>query len=319
MIRILALKKNGMLVDDMKIEQLNSDDIHWFWVDFNNPSQEEIKLLDSYFKFHHLAIEDCLYYLQRPKIDYYGSYDFFVMHSLNHETLLVQEVDLFIGENFVVSYHSEDLPEINQAWDEVKVNSKTWTQGHIYITYLIMDKIVDQYFPAVYRIEDELSDLDSLARKTMSRNLVEQLFDIRSDLLKLRRTINSMRDLLYRILNSTHLKEFEDSYLYFADIYDHLLKLSDMIESNRDMTADIRDSYLSINSNRMNIIMTVLTVITAIFIPLTFIAGVYGMNFSYMPELRWKYGYFLVLGFMGGIGVALFYWFKRKGWLDFYK
>lgn len=123
-----------------------------------------------------------------------------------------------------------------------------------------------------------------------------------------------MRDLLYRILNSERLPDFKKHKLYFSDIHDHLLKLSHMIESSRDMTSDMRDSYLSVNSNRMNKNMIVLTVITTIFIPLTFIVGIYGMNFENMPELKWKYGYFLVLGIIAFVGISMFLWFKRKGW-----
>jgi magnesium transporter len=226
---------------------------------------------------------------------------------------------MYVGENYVVTFHLKHSPEITEAWEEVISEKDIWNEGHIYVSYVIMDKIVDNYFPAVYSIEDELNELDSLARTNMTRNLIEQLFNIRSKLLKLRSTVNSMRDLLYRLLNSTHLQIFNTHRLYFTDIHDHLLKLSDMIESNRDMTADIRDSYLSINSNRMNTIMTVLTVVTAIFIPLTFIVGIYGMNFSYMPELNWRYGYFVVMGVMAVIGIGMYYWFTRKVWFNFYK
>ncbi len=145
---------------------------------------------------------------------------------------------------------------------------------------------------------------------------MDEIFEIRSDLLKLRRIVNSMRDLLYRILNSERLIGFHEHKLYFSDIHDHLIKLSDMVASNREMTSDMRDNYLSINSTRMNKNMMVLTVITSIFIPLTFIVGVYGMNFQNMPELSSKYGYFVVLLIMAIIAIEMFLWFKRKGWFD---
>ncbi|GAB7387092.1 hypothetical protein BSNK01_09280 [Bacillaceae bacterium] len=138
-------------------------------------------------------------------------------------------------------------------------------------------------------------------------------------MLKLRREIDSSRDLLFHILNSERLNGFAEYREYFTDIHDHLLKLSEMIESSREITSDMRDSYLSINSDRMNTIMMTLTVITTIFIPLTFIAGIYGMNFEYMPELKWRYGYFMVLGIMAILGTGMFFWFKRRGWFDIYK
>ncbi len=320
MIDILAVTIEGNILNDLKLEQLNEDDILWYWVDFSSPSDEEVSLLDSHFNFHHLAIEDCQHLLQRPKLDYYDNCNFFVLHVLNKKTLSPEEIDLFIGKNFIVSFHLQETREIPEARQQLVSNmDKVWDEGHIYAAYLIMDKIVDRYFPVVYKLEDKLNELDNMAAGRWSRNLIEQLFDIREELIKLRRTVNAMRDLLYRILNSTHLKAFKTNQVYFTDIYDHLLKLSDMIEANRDITADIRDSYISINSDRMNTIMTVLTIMTAIFAPLTFIVGIYGMNFENMPELTWQYGYFLILGLMLLIGFGMFLWFKKKGWFDLYK
>jgi magnesium transporter len=146
--------------------------------------------------------------------------------------------------------------------------------------------------------------------------MTEQIYDIRADLLRLRRSVLPMRDLLYRIMSSDKIPGVKEQHAYFTDIHDHLLKLTEMIESNREMTADLRDSYDSLRSNRMNAIMKTLTVITTIFMPLTFIAGVYGMNFANMPELNWSWGYFIVIGVMLSLGFGMYLWFKRKGWFD---
>jgi len=144
--------------------------------------------------------------------------------------------------------------------------------------------------------------------------LLDQLFDLRHELLKLRHTINPIRDLLYRILNSHHLVGIHGRREYFMDIYDHLLKLSEMVDSNRDVTNDIRDNFISINSYQQNQVIQILTVITSIFAPLTFIAGIYGMNFTYMPELKWHYGYFIVIGLMIVLTIMMILWFRKKGW-----
>jgi len=235
---------------------------------------------------------------------------------MNTSTLELVEVDLFISSNYAVSFHNGKLPEIDHVWDNFLNTAEFHNRGPVQIAYLIMDKIVDNYFPVIYHMEDLVDELEEAGDKYSSNNLMQKVFEVRGDLMRLRRTINSMKDLLYRILNSSHLTDFKVQNIYFSDIHDHLLKLSDMLESNLDITADLRDSYLALNANRMNSIMMVLTVITSIFIPLTFIAGIYGMNFKYMPELEWRYGYFISLGVMGGIAVAMLYWFKRKGWLD---
>ncbi|OGX61520.1 MAG: magnesium and cobalt transport protein CorA, partial [Paenibacillus sp. RIFOXYA1_FULL_44_5] len=299
MIRILAVTKSGKFLRDLYLQALSEPHIEWYWVDFSAPSEEEMKLLENYFHFHPLAVEDCLHSLQRPKLDYYEDYNFFAFHALNQQTLDSDEVDLFVGNRFLISVHRMPLLEVEEIWQRVEDIKEIKSKGPSYLIYLIMDKIVDQYFPAVYQIEDQLDKLNQSQEKMPIRMLIDHVFDTRAELLKLRKIVSSMRDLLYRILNSTHIDENKEHRLYFTDIHDHLLKLSEMIDANREITADMRDSYLSINSNRMNTIMTTLTVITSIFIPLTFVTGIYGMNFAYMPELSWRIGYFIVLLVMG--------------------
>ncbi|MCX8131428.1 MAG: magnesium/cobalt transporter CorA [Clostridia bacterium] len=319
MINTIALTEDLELLIDVPIERLTESDINWYWVDITECDESYKSLLSEHFGFHHLSIEDCLHYYERPKVDYYDTYNFFVLNALNIKSLTASDLNLFVGKNYIVSFHKVEIMQIKAVREKLISNKNIWAEGHLYVTYLIFDKIVDQYFPAVYQIEDKLGSITIRAGGNLNESIINKVFGLREDLLKLRRIINSMKELLYRIINSEHLQEFRDSKQYFNDIYDHLLKLSDIVESNREMTADMRDSYLSINSHRMNRIMTILTIITSIFIPLTFVVGIYGMNFEYMPELSWKYGYFLVLGIMAIIGVGMFLWFKIKGWLNIYK
>lgn len=316
MLRIFAIDKNFQEKKNLALKDIKKSNLAWYWIDFHKPTENEIKLLSSYFKFHHLAIEDCIHSINKPKLDYYEGYNFFILNALNKKDLTPIEVSMFVGENFIVSYHDVDLLEIDEAFNRVRSTPNHWDKGPAYVSHQILDEIVDQFFPAISNMEDLLDRIDNNSENKSIHKLIDEVFAIRSDLLKLRRVIYSMRDLLYRILNSERLNTFSDYRIYFSDVYDHLLKLSEMVEASRDMTSDIRDSYLSINSNRMNTNMMLLTVITSIFIPITFIAGVYGMNFEYMPELEWKYGYFTALGVMGLISVFMYLWFKRKGWFD---
>lgn len=316
MLRILAITNDLKPIYNLTLKELDDKNIKWYWIDFNNPTVTETNLLGSYFHFHSLAIEDCTVNLNSPKVDYYGEYNFFVFNALDKTTLKPIEVDVFVSEKYVVSYHNSMLTELDEAWEKANRNEGDWGNGTTYIAHQILDKIVDNFFPAVYKIQEELDDIEDNDEDKSIYDLIDNVFRIRKDLLVLRKTINSMRDLLYRILNAERLKSFNEHKIYFSDIYDHLLKLSSMIESSREMTADIRDNYLSINSAKMNKNMMLLTVITTIFIPLTFIAGVYGMNFKYMPELDWTYGYFIVLIIMAIIAVAMYVWFKGKGWMD---
>lgn len=316
MLRILAITKDLKPIYNLTLEELEDKNINWYWIDFNSPTEVETQLLSKYFNFHSLAIEDCTANLNSPKVDYYNDYNFFIFNALDKNTLKPVEVDVFVSERYVVSYHKTMLTELDEAWEKANRNEGNWEDGTTYIAHQILDKVVDNFFPSVYKIQDELDDIENEEEDKTIYDLIANVFRIRKDLLVLRKTINSMRDLLYRMLNSERLKSFNEHKIYFSDIYDHLLKLSSMIESSREMTADIRDNYLSINSAKMNRNMMVLTVITTIFIPLTFIVGLYGMNFKYMPELNWRYSYFVVLMIMIIIALVMYTWFKRKGWMD---
>jgi magnesium transporter len=314
MIRIMAVDQQFELIPGATLEDLDQPEVMWYWVDFDVPSQDEAMLLDTHFHFHPLAIEDCYHLLQRPKLDHYGKVNFLVVHAVNVLTLAVEEVDLFWGERFIVTFHLAPSREIHGAWSRMEQQEALRHRGHGYAAYTVMDSLVDEYFPSIYQIEDQLNDIEMKGRDAPTQLLMNEIFEIRTKLLKLRRTIVPMRDLFYRIVSSDKIEGIKEELIYFTDIYDHLLKLSEIIETTREMTADMRDSYISLNSNRMNNIMKTLTVITTIFMPLTFVAGIYGMNFAYMPELTWHWGYFAILGIMFGIGFAMFLWFRRKGW-----
>lgn len=314
MIQVIAVTHDSKKVTYKNLDELDLALYKWCWIDFNMPTHEEIEELSRFFHFHPLAIEDCVHRLQRPKLDYYDDFTFFVTHVINPDDFTKEEINFFVGCNYVVSFHYQNFNQINQVWNRLITTDifKDWDQYHCF--YEVLDKIVDQYFPIIYKIEDVLNEIEDNTENKSMDILLDELFDIRHQLLTLRHTVNPMRDLLYRMLNSQHLEGIKRKVPYFSDIYDHLLKLSEMVDSNREITMDIRDSYISVNSHQANQVMKILTIITSIFAPLTFIAGIYGMNFKYMPELAMKYGYFISLGLMGIIAFSMFIWFKRKGW-----
>lgn len=315
MINFIGITNENNLETAISISNINFSNYKWYWVDFSQPTGEEIKHLADTFNFHPLAIEDCTHRLQRPKLDYYDDHAFFVTHLVREEKkeIIKEELDFFVGENFIVTFHLSPSKEVDEVWERV-LQKKIEKWNPFYVFYRTLDKIIDNYFSIIYKIEDDLDKIeDNINHKSMNL-LMAELFDTRYMLLNLLHTVNPMRDLLYRMLNSHHLSGVSERRKYFSDIYDHLLKLSDTIMSDRELTADIRDSYLSLNSHQTNNVMKVLTIITSIFAPLTFIVGIYGMNFENMPELTWKYGYFLTLGIMGIMGVSMFIWFKKKGW-----
>lgn len=312
MIYTYAITQDNQLIKNVKMEDLRSDQFKFYWVDFEEPTNEETKLLSEFFHFHPLAIEDCLYFIQRPNMNYYDGVLFFVLHSLN-KTIRCEEIDVFVGENYVVSFHKEKDQAIDMVKQKLFAKKEIGNVGPLYVFHSIIDELVDCYFPILHQIEDKLNEYEE--KEARSKKIIEEVYEIRRDLIRLRKTIIPMRDLLYRIINSKRFQDAGQFNHYFSDIYDHLMKLTDMVASNQDVTSDMRENYMSIQSNRMNSIMMTLTVITTIFMPLTFIVGVYGMNFDHMPELHWKYGYFITLGVMAIIVIGMIFWFYKKGWL----
>lgn len=317
MIRCLLVTTDHQVVVDDGLGRIHAPDIKWYFVDFNQPTEQEKQQLISVFDFHPLALEDCFQYLQRPKLEYYDGYSFFVLHALDTESLKGKEINLFVNENYVVSYHEEPSSEIDvvfQAFQRLHHDFEHWT---IEIVHKIMDKIVDGYFPIVHALEDKIFALEGrYEQRGNDKRIMEEIFEIRSDLLVVARTLLPMRDLLYRVVESRRLAIHANKKAFFQDIYDHLLKLNEMIEYNREMTSEFRDNFISLNSYRMNNIMKTLTIFTTIFMPLTFIAGIYGMNFEHMPELTTRFGYFFTLGGMAVIALGMIVYFRKNHWFD---
>ncbi|PLS16487.1 magnesium and cobalt transport protein CorA [Bacillus sp. M6-12] len=317
MIKTCVVTKDDQMIYDVPLKDIKEMEPKWYWADFCNANEKEVRFLSDHFHFHPLAIEDCLDSLnQRPKLDFYDDYQFIVLHALSVEHLHPVEVDLFIGEDFLVTFHNQKVSQLDLLWERTKTY-EYFQKGPFFLMHAIIDKLVDDYFPLMYKLEGELNSLEDNADDESISELMERVFDVRADLSGIRRSILPMRDLLYRIIHSDRLNYLKEQQLYFNDVHDHLLKLVEMLELYRDFSSDIRDSYLSMNSNTMNTIMMTLTVITTIFMPLTFVAGVYGMNFKNMPELDWKYGYFAVIGFMTVIALLMLLYFLKKGWLHF--
>jgi magnesium transporter len=204
MLRIVAVDHQNKLLIDPSLETLQNNAIKWYWVDFSNPSVNESELLNDFFQFHPLAVEDCLHSLQRPKLEYYEDHSFFVIHALDSETLNSNEVDIFLGENFVVSFHLEDNVEITQLFNVIQ-RTKNFSQiGPTEVIHKIMDKIVDTYFPILQQVEDHILAIES-EFNISNQTIIQETFSVRTDLLKLRKSILPMRELFYRITESKRL------------------------------------------------------------------------------------------------------------------
>lgn len=314
MIRTMLMLENGDIQFGESIEKIRSAQLKWYWVDFAQPTKEEVQYLFDLFGFHHFAIEDCLHRVRRPKVDDYGDYRFFVLHALSNSKIQPVEVYLFVGKNYIISFYKSPNRVIEELWEQLKESPQRTEKGLDYLLYLVMKGLVDQYFPLFCRFGDELERLESEHFFRLTQRMINRIFQIRRELFTLRGSLEPLRDVIKGILHPEDDKWITKYRVLFNDVHDDLIRLVELTEVYRQMGLDLIEGHVSFNSQRMNRVIITLTVITTIFMPLSFIAGIYGMNFDYMPELRWKYGYFLVLTLMGVIAGSMILWFRRRNW-----
>lgn len=278
--------------------------------------------LGEIFQLHPLALEDTVNQHQLAKCEDYGDSIFFVSRMLNAEPQLESEqLAMFFGKTFVITIQEIPGDCFQPIRDRLLKNSGRLVTGSTdFLAYSLLDSIVDSYFPIVDQLADRLDEIEDVIGQRPSQSLLRQLHAIRNDLLIIRRAIRPLRDAVNQLIReSTDLIDHETR-LYLRDCFDHCQQLMDLVETYRDLCSDMRDYHLSMISFRMNEIMKVLTIIATIFIPLSFVASVYGMNFDTehpwnMPELGWPYGYFFALGLMLAVAIGFILFFWRKGWI----
>lgn len=289
------------------------------WLDLEHPSEQDIALLRDEFGFHPLAIEDATRSHERPKIDSYGNYYFMVLYAAcyDHKTndLTLEVLNLFVGPNYLVSVHRgavRQIEETRRRWQHADSPMGN-TVGAL--LYSLLDAVVDEYFPLIDTIAERVEELEDGIFTHFEEGLIEQIFGLKKDLLRLRRVVSPERDVI-NVLLRREIPVFQpNEVLYLQDVYDHIVRVTDSVDTYRDLLSSALDSYLSLQSNRQNQILKVLTVASIILMSCALIAGIYGMNFDVMPELRWQFGYPFALLLMVGVSAGLLYAFKRLKWL----
>ncbi|MDY6840892.1 MAG: magnesium/cobalt transporter CorA, partial [Pseudomonadota bacterium] len=269
---------------------------------------------------HPLTLEDIVNTDHRPKIEEFPEYIYMVLKMISYNEAAnrveIEHVSLVLGETYVVSFQEKD----GDVFDTVRERLRT-TKGRIrsmkadYLAYALMDAVVDNYFLAVERIGDRIEDLDDQILANPKPDDMQQLHRLKRDILSLRKAVWPLREEIGALDKSESPLIRPETKVFLRDLYDHAIQIIDMVETFRDILGTVHDTFLSSMNNRMNEVMKILTIIATTFIPLTFIVGVYGMNFEYMPELKWKWGYFLVLGVMLVIGLGMIGYFQKKKWL----
>src|SRR5215211_5627297 len=264
------------------------------WVDVADPTSEDFDELAKEFGFHALSIEDCRNEHQRPKVEEFQGYYFIVLYEAElvlGKHLELRELNIFLGKNYLVTVHSQPIRALEMAerlWRE-------WTdlaeRGTGLLAYLLIDSIVDNYMPLLDALSDRMDDLEDQIFVDFKPEALEEIFRIKKDLLFMRRSVTPLRDVFNTLLRREQPIFSRETHVYFQDVFDHLIRVADTIDTLRDMLGATMDAYLSVSGNRMNVVMKRLTSIATILMSVTLIAGIYGMNFDFMPELGWKYGY----------------------------
>ncbi|MEW6731212.1 MAG: magnesium/cobalt transporter CorA [Acidobacteriota bacterium] len=296
---------------------LTMDDVV-IWLDLENPTDADWTLLKEEFNFHPLAIEDCQNAHQRSKIELYNGYFFIVMYEIvivDDLEMKMQELHLFLGNDYVVTIHQGAVPSLQAARKQWLDAEESFTTGASFLAYLIIDSIVDGYFPIIDRYSERLEELEEEVFSKPQVGMMESVFRVRKQLLFLRRAVAPLRDVMNVMLRrDTHIIA-PQTYPYYQDIFDHLVRIGDAIDTHRELATGVTEAYLSVAGHRMNEIMKRLTVISTVLMTGALIAGIYGMNFQVMPELQWRWGYPMALGMIISIAIILYFYFRKIDWL----
>ncbi len=309
-------------------EQLSTEQIKNFlekkegllWVDLENVTNEDAELLSNIFCLHPLAVADCISKnIHPPKIDDFEDYLFIIVHGINYciESDVVETTELafFLGNNYVVTTHDVPMRSISSMLERVRKDVRLMRKGADFLAHDIVDALVDNIMPTIEEIDEKNDQLEAEALHEPKRETLISIMQLKRSILALTRIILPQREIVNRLSRGEYALISERARIYYRNIYDHLVRIEMLSLDLRDMTESVLNTYLSSVSNRMNEVMKMLTLIATIFIPLTFIAGIYGMNFANMPELEWRYGYFIILIVMAVIGVSLAVYFKKRRWL----
>lgn len=335
-----SLVYTGLLHEEIKIDVIqydndsfteniitNVDDLKQFdfkekntWIQVYGLHDESvIKKIGDLFNIHNLVLEDILNIYQRPKLEDYDDYLFLVVKAFftNDENMDItyKQISCILNDNILISFLEKQTNFFDPLKENIKNNrSNIRSKKPDFLLYNFLDLIIDSYFIILQEIEEKLGNIEDNLLEVNNNELTNQLHKLRTNISMLHRYIFPIVEITKNI-ETSNSKFINDIAFYYRDLYDHSYRIVESLENYREMTFNILQIYLSEVSTRMNEIMKMLTIIATIFIPLTFIVGVYGMNFKYMPELEYRYGYFIVWGVMIVIALLLIFYFKRKKWL----
>jgi magnesium transporter len=295
------------------------------WVDFiSEPPETSLPILQD-FKFHPLAIDDALQETHVPRLDDWGEYLYIVFNYMDVKKngegweSHVDELDIFLGRNYIVTHHDEPITAIEDTWISCDRDPRALQEGADHLLYKIADYLIAEYMPLVEKIDDAIDKIEDQVFDRPSPRTLEQLFTLKRVLLAMRRIVLPQREVMNKLARDDFQVVDPKDRIFFRDLYDHLVRLHDLNESLRDLVGGVLDTYLSVVNNRMNEIMKTLTGITVLFMPLTFLTGFFGMNFfeplGLMKEWTSSPVFYLVLAVTVLLPVVMYLWMRRRTWV----
>jgi magnesium transporter len=291
------------------------------WINIDGLHQSEvIEKIGEHFSLHPLILEDIVNTGQRPKMEDLQEYLFIVLKMLYYDQeedeVRAEQVSLILGPNFVISFQERPGDVFDHVRERIrKAKGLVRKRGADYLAYVLIDAVVDHYFLILEKFGETLEEIEGKVVAAPTTETLQTIHSMKREMVFLRKSVWPLREVVSGLERGESTLIKKKTHIYLRDVYDHTIQVIDTVESFRDMVTGLLDTYLSSISNRMNEVMKVLTIFASIFIPLTFIAGIYGMNFQYMPELVWRGGYFVILSVMGVVGVSMVLYFRRKKWL----
>jgi len=315
-----AAYQDGRKLGDIRKEEIRdylSRPGSFVWVALKDSTPEELAEMQQAFGLHELAVEDASHGHQRPKLEEYGDSLFVVVQTVEAigDELNVGELSIFAGRNYLLSVRNRTEQGFTNVRQRTEREPHLLKLGSGFVLYALIDTVVDRYFPVLDGLEDELERLEErIFAGTPSRENIESLYALKQKLTTLKHAAGPLQETTGKLYGGRVPEICAGTQDYFRDVYEHIIQVIETMETNRDVIAGLVDVYLSSVSNRMNEIMKVLTVITTLFIPLTFITGLYGMNFAYMPGLNARWGYPVVLVLMFGVFSGMLVYFRNRKW-----
>jgi len=302
------------------LDEWDAGSSDWVWLNISGEADEfEKNLLGERFNVSHLAIQDAHRERHPPKIEFFDDQIFIILRDLLGEDENLQrgvsQLAMFLGTNFLVTRHLAVVPAIEPVYEAIQSEPAKLKGGPAHVVYLISRRIVDNYTPVVLELEERLADLEDLVFEQPGDDVIELITRYNRSLKRLRRHLVYQHDVMEQLCRPTVPLPIKLNAHEFNDVFENMERLASLCQLNQELAVDLLNTHFSLVSHRLNQVMRVLTITTVIFLPLALLAGIYGMNFQFIPELSWHYGYFGVLGTMVGIVVVLIAIFKRREWL----